>query len=109
MTVPPEEALKVFAMKDVEVFVEAKVPTYQTQPSKATKKDSSSGFVRTPLRVDGDPVDSMKKMFTIDIPLDEVYGSLHDTSIGRSEHYSEYLDEVMSDIDRMTDDLHCGW
>jgi hypothetical protein len=60
------------------------------------------------LRLEKD-VDCLKDVYTLEVPLDEVYGSLHETSLTRSEWYNDLLDDVMDEMDSHVDDLYCGW
>lgn len=108
-TLPTEEAKRLSAMRDVEVNIGWKMPTYRTPKDRESGVSSVGNVSNTMLRVDGDDVDTLKKNFTLDVPLDDVFGSIYDTCLIRSEKYIAYMDDVMADIDNKVDEMYSGW
>jgi hypothetical protein len=107
-------------MSDVEVHIEVKLPGSSSSSSTSTSTSSSSSSTSSQkkkqqnilsnakLHVD-DNINSLNMKYRLQVPLDDIFGSIHSTSLGNSDSYNDYLDGVMRDIDSTVDDMYCGW
>ena len=55
-------------------------------------------------------VDTMKMKYTLNIPIDDLFGSIGDTSLEKSDGFNEYDDRVVMDnFSSLADDLYFDW
>lgn len=126
-TVPTEAAVRLCAMRDVDVCLGVTLPSYRTPasapaavspPSASCMRTAGSSGGRgvavgaapdTTLRVDGGEVDSLQARYTLQVPLEGLYGAVHAASLARTQEVAQYLDDVWGAIDDSVDDLYCGW
>lgn len=98
---PTAADLAVLAAQDVVVNVQMTLPSSSTSAS-STPRRGGLPIISPELTVDPH-IDSMKTKYSLEVPMDDVFGSIGETSLGRCDEFLSHVEYAMND---MCDSVH---
>ena len=109
--------MSIFNMTELDIHLGLKLPDFSKGATAISSSASSTSTASSKSTRNGLPeldvtenVDTMKMKYTLNIPIDDLFGSIRDTSLEKSDGFNEYVDRVVMDnFSSLADDLYFDW
>lgn len=106
-TMPTAADLAVLNVQDVNVNVQITLPSSSSSSSSSSSPTTSRGGPHISPELTVDPhIDSMKTKYSLELDIDDVFGSISNTSLGRCDEFLSHVDCAINDVYESVHDMY---